>query len=117
MIPPPPGFPNLTHHPAPAQSEGNSFDKLAEVMEKDIKRKEKRDTKLKNKKWSKFADVQKDTILLASMGQYFIKPTEPTEFMKKMIVSETGIQAREWIHTYLDNNIIDADKGMCTSLL
>ena len=51
------------------------------------------------------------------MQQDFIKPSKPTDFMKKMIESDTGIQAREWIHSFLDNNIIDVDKGMCTSLV
>ena len=50
MIPPPPqGLPTTAHHQALPQAQGNSFDKLAEVMEKDIKREEKRDTDLKNK--------------------------------------------------------------------
>ena len=64
-------------------------------MEKDIKRKEKRDTEMKNKKWSKLAEVQEDIILLASMKQDCIKPKEPTDFMKKMLESDTGIRARE----------------------
>lgn len=62
----PAGLPPMTTHKvAPPQAQGNSFDKLAEVMEKDIKRNEKRDTEMKNKKWSKLAEVQKDTMLLA----------------------------------------------------
>ena len=89
---PPAGLPPSVHNYGTLpQAQGNSLDKLADAMEKDIKRKEKRDTELKNKRWTKLAEVQRSTILLASMQQDFAKPTEPTDFMKKMLESETGI--------------------------
>ena len=117
MFQPPVGLPPLVHHQgALPQAQGNSLDKLAEVMEKDMKRKEKRDTELKNKRWTKLAEVERSTILLASMQQDFVKPDAPSDFMKKMLESETGIQARGWLHTYLDENTIDVDKGMYTAI-
>ena len=106
----PPGLP-LNQPP-----QSNPLDKFASVWEQEIKRKAKKDDEKNKKGWSKLAEVQKDTILLASMKQDLVKPTKPTDFILRILECDTGIRARELIYAKLGKNIINIDRGFGTTL-
>ena len=109
-IAPPPGMPAFPTAPT------NSLDKIANVFEQEIKRRTKKDDEKNRKGWSKLTEVQKDTILLASMKQDVVKPQHPNDFMLKILECDTGIPARELIYAKLDRNIIQIERGFGTNL-
>ena len=45
-----------------------------------------------------------------------VKPTQPTDFMLKLLECDTGIRARELFYAKLDGNIISINRGFRTNI-
>ena len=99
-----------------------TLEKMAEVLEKDIDRKTKKQENTSDKKktaWKKLPELQRQTIFLASITDSQDLETTPTETMLSTLGSGFGPRAKELLHHLLQITggcIIDLDGGFCSAL-
>ena len=99
----------------------SSMNRVAQAWEKEISRKENVDKENndKNKKcWDNLSDVQKQTILLASMSDILVPPETPTTTMLMILKCGTGSRAQTLLHYELRNHkcIVHIDPGCASAI-
>ena len=99
-----------------------TLERMAEVWEKDIDRKIKKQEDTSDKKkaaWKNLNGLQCQTILLASTTDSQDLETTPTDTMLSILGNRSGPRAKELLHHLLQITggcIVDLDDGFCSAL-
>ena len=105
--------PNENHQWATAMN------RVTAAWEQQLQQQASKETDKKNKEkwkdWEKLTKVQRDTILLASMGDDLIVSEYPNDIMLE-IIGNNGPRVELELHQKLNQNIICLDSGLCSCL-
>ena len=97
-----------------------AMNKVSEAWERQIDQQETKDREKKDKAnwsaWENLAEVQRKTILLASMGNDLVPPEKLTPNMIEILRCTNGSRVELELHQKLSRNIICLDPGLCSCL-
>ena len=98
----------------------SAMNKVSEAWERQLEREAKKDREKKDKAnwsaWENLADIQRRTILLASMSHDLTPPEKPTPTMMEVLRCSHGSWVELELHQKLNNNIICLDPSLCSCL-